>query len=575
VPETIYIEKVRIKNFRSLKEIEVELSPDVTVLIGPNNSGKTSFLKALNLAFSGDRRQVSTDDLFIGGDGKGTGSQEILIDIKIVPKTEDKKFDQWVPYFAEAITTNSDGEYFAFRAQISFSEQLMEGEIRRFRINDWEAEGIGEEKVYLELDNIFYYFMDARRDLMEEMNSRTSNFGRLAGKFSEEYDPEIRAEIEKGLEAINQKAVKESKVLSHLKVSLEELNRTVQSKGKGVEITHLPSRIRDLNKGMKVHFQDGGSDTFSLEYHGMGTRSWASLLAFKARISWETSQSDGDPIFPILALEEPEAHLHPNAQRMVYNQLKSIEGQKIVSTHSPFLAGQCEPWDLRVFQKETDSIKILKLTSSDFNGDEQRKIRREVILSKGELLFSKAIILYEGETEHQSFPIFFQRFFGISDFEKGVCMVKVDGNNYKPYLLLAESLGINWFVFSDYDKTNIRTGVDNALKAIAFDQKLFLNKVVKLESSIETAIVGLGYQQEIKKGINDWYLDHNSIGIDIRQIEAGQKKVNNLTDSELISRLQEDDSKVRFPSYWANEIVKRQGLDSVPEPLIRIFNQIK
>lgn len=43
------IESVEINNYRGLRDIKVRLSP-LTVLIGPNNSGKTSFLRAIELA---------------------------------------------------------------------------------------------------------------------------------------------------------------------------------------------------------------------------------------------------------------------------------------------------------------------------------------------------------------------------------------------------------------------------------------------------------------------------------------------------------------------------------------------
>ena len=91
-----------------------------------------------------------------------------------------------------------------------------------------------------------------------------------------------------------------------------------------------------MNKGLNINFQDRNNESFPLEYHGMGTRSWASLLTFKAYITWfaESYQTEGtSPYYPILALEEPEAHLHPNAQRHLYSQLLEINGQKIISSH--------------------------------------------------------------------------------------------------------------------------------------------------------------------------------------------------------------------------------------------------
>jgi putative ATP-dependent endonuclease of the OLD family len=76
----ILIKTVRISGFRGLENIEVNLENN-TILTGMNNTGKTSFLKALQLAL-GNRQFVSHDDFFF----KGTHvSQEIIIDLLIVP----------------------------------------------------------------------------------------------------------------------------------------------------------------------------------------------------------------------------------------------------------------------------------------------------------------------------------------------------------------------------------------------------------------------------------------------------------------------------------------------------------
>jgi len=60
---SILIKIVRIAGFRGLNNIEVELE-QTTVLTGMNNSGKTSFLKALQLAL-GNRLFLSQDDFYI------------------------------------------------------------------------------------------------------------------------------------------------------------------------------------------------------------------------------------------------------------------------------------------------------------------------------------------------------------------------------------------------------------------------------------------------------------------------------------------------------------------------------
>ena len=58
----VAITDVRVSNFRSLANIEVELN-DLTVLIGANNAGKTSFLDAMFAAIGSRRKLLGQDDI--------------------------------------------------------------------------------------------------------------------------------------------------------------------------------------------------------------------------------------------------------------------------------------------------------------------------------------------------------------------------------------------------------------------------------------------------------------------------------------------------------------------------------
>ena len=75
----ILVDTVRIANFRGIKEVEVSLAPN-TLLVGANNAGKTSFLKALHLALGADRRSISKEDFHDDGSNEKTDSKDILID---------------------------------------------------------------------------------------------------------------------------------------------------------------------------------------------------------------------------------------------------------------------------------------------------------------------------------------------------------------------------------------------------------------------------------------------------------------------------------------------------------------
>ncbi len=57
----IRITEVRVRNFRSLKSVDVKLDR-LTVLVGANNSGKTSFLEALHAAIGAGRQTLGKED---------------------------------------------------------------------------------------------------------------------------------------------------------------------------------------------------------------------------------------------------------------------------------------------------------------------------------------------------------------------------------------------------------------------------------------------------------------------------------------------------------------------------------
>jgi putative ATP-dependent endonuclease of OLD family len=576
---SIIVSQVRVRNFRSLKEVTVQLSPNVTLLVGSNNAGKTTFLKALALALNTDRKFISQDDLFINRNGETLPDDDrvITVDVKIIPAEGRQTFsDQWAFDFKEDNKPDAQGvEILAFRTKIDFSNLTQEAQINRYVIRDWDS-GQADENSPLKADlsGLPFHFIDAQRDLQEDLKLRTSHFGKLTGKI--EYDPKQREDLEKSLAVLNEDAVNKSPVLAHLRTSLKDLNKAVQSKGTGVEITPFPKKVRDLHKGMRVHFQDGESDTFSLEYHGMGTRSWAALLAFKAKIAWDEQEkrNENQTFYPLLGLEEPEAHLHPNAQKQVYSQLSEINGQKIISTHSPYIVAQADISEIRHFQKESDETIINALNISSLDPDELRKIRREVLLSRGELLFSKVIVLFEGETESQIFPVFARKFWELEPFEKGICFISVDGNNYKPFLLVAKSMQIPWFIFSDYDKQNIKQGVDNALTLLGLDPNNPPSNLVTLGTSIEKYLMSEGYQEQLKAGITNWCLSTIKPGTDQRQIDAGTRRITNMSDVDLLTRIEGRDGKVRYPTHWANEIIKLDNVSCIPSKIRGLFSAI-
>lgn len=98
---TIQIDKVRITGFRGISDIEITLSK-VTLLIGQNNSGKTSVIKALQLALSDYARFLSDEDFHIDDEEKK--QNRIIVDLRFVSIDEQGKrhrefSEQWQQEF--------------------------------------------------------------------------------------------------------------------------------------------------------------------------------------------------------------------------------------------------------------------------------------------------------------------------------------------------------------------------------------------------------------------------------------------------------------------------------------------
>ena len=298
-------------------------------------------------------------------------------------------------------------------------------------------------------------------------------------------------------------------MLKHLKEELKKLNQTTQTKGEGVSLNPFPKKISDLHKGMTVYFQDANSDAFSMENHGMGTRSWASIITAGAFSSWQLRQiddkitkgEDTELLFPIFALEEPEAHLHPNAQRTLYKQLKEFKGQKIVSTHSPYIAGQAELEELRHFYKDGDASLVNEIDLSVLDEKEILRIKESIYSSNGDILFSNLVVMSEGKTEDILLPVFAKAYFKQPAFELGVDFIAT--GKYYPLLTLFRFLKTKWLIFSDYDKPDVKSTLDDVLRKNLIENRdnvVVLNDDIT-QMDIEEYLYEAGYVFELKEAI--------------------------------------------------------------------------
>lgn len=577
---SILLKTVRVSGLRGLQNIEVVLEK-VTVLTGMNNAGKTSFLKSLQIAL-GNRQFITQDDFYISD---SQSSDKIIVDIYIVPidkdgKTCDDFNEDWEALFTEdRIKINSEGKSFLpIRTIVTYDEIKASYKSKQYVLPDWppfknEEEVFwyntanGNEKIF-HYDEVPFFYMDAQRDILEDMRVRNSYLGKMISKI--EYSEEDIEMIEQQIKELNEQTVNSSPILMDVKTTLKELSSAMDTSHEGVEITPFAKKVRDLNKALSIYYSDN-QDSFSMEYHGMGTRSWSSLLTLKSFINLldKNAENEQTPFFPILAIEEPEAHLHPNAQKKLYSQIKGIKGQKIISTHSPYIAACCELYQLRNLYKDELSVGCGAINTSQLATEDIRKINRLVVNMRGELFFSKAIVFFEGETEEQALPIFAEKYFGKNPVELGIDFVGVGGyGNYLPFLRVAESIKIPWLIFSDAEADVKESVKKQFIESDSIRSEVDVVIFLTDGNNFEKELISDGYKEEVREAI---------IKIEIPKChtpeheQAKKREIASYNETRLIEII--SGSKAQYGPAIAETIIESEK--ELPAKITELFNKIK
>lgn len=475
------LDTLRISNFQSFgKEPTEILLEDISYLIGPNGSGKTSTLQAISRLFCFDpslRRIQKTDFHIDPNEEIPPPQRELWIEANFsFPELLEDGEHSTIPEFFNQMRLDQEEEIPRVRYRL-IASMGIDGDIEEnlYYILDVDENNEPISKTIVprsDRNQIQAHYLPARRDPSNHISFGTNALlGRLLRAINWTSE---RADINTLSEQINS-CITGNSSISSLCAKLDESWKYLHT-GKfftNPKISFGNSEIEALLKHMSISFSPGHGET-NVDYSRLsdGQKSMlylslvlSSITLNRAVISGEETAFDIDklnpPVFSLILIEEPENSLSPHYLGRISNILKKLLGkdtQALIATHAPSILRRVDPEKIRYLRLDSTSrsttVKTIILPTKS---DEAHKFVREAVQAFPEVYFARLIVLGEGDSEEIVLPKLFEALDLPVD-ESAICIAPLGGRHVNHFWRLLATLKIPYVTLLDLDVARYQGG---------------------------------------------------------------------------------------------------------------------
>ena len=596
----MHISHIRVTNLRNFRYLDVDLGPKL-VVVGENNVGKSNFLFALRLILDptlpDSARCLREDDFWDGLANPVKAHEVVEVSIELTDfKGDQNLFSILQQYLVKGGTPDTARLTYQFRPKTPLPQD------RPLTIGDYEFVIFGGENEanqvgYRERRWLALEVLPALRDAESDLSSwRRSPLRPLVERLAVT-DNTLQV-VATALDAATGQLLSEQGV-QDLETGIQQRLQKMIGGLIAIEpsLGFASSRPDRLLKGLGLY----GDGQFKRPVGDLSLGVSNVLYLLLLAIELEEKQKSSERAATILGIEEPEAHLHPHLQRLLFRDFLRREAPIILTTHSPHVASVAPLTSILLLRDagRSNGSDGKSVVEAALSVQEIADLERYLDATRAELLFAKGIIFVEGASELFLIPAFAAAL-GYPLDEYGITVCNVHGTDFVPYAKLAGSKGLSipFVAVTDGDWTErqgeqLSMGMDRGIRIAraagigteetlkdAFDRRDWVGLCEMLraagvfvgEETLEIDLFNCGIGQQLNETFQElgaseqWLKQFNGL------VETGPRI--NEDDARTVLERIERIGKGRFAQRLANKVTKEYCPGYIEAAILHVVGKL-